>query len=163
MTPSLWSYRQYLNDVMPAVRQFLEFTVHDDGEGIASHFARHRMRQEHDIDSFDIYGVDPVREWTFLKHAFERHTSSKYFRDTVDQPLDDLTFRPGIGLAAMLSATRALNVYVDVRAGRMRVYRWFKREERVDAASLVHPETPPTAASLVRGTLVRMLVPIEPQ
>ncbi len=159
-TPSLKEYIAFARSRARTPGPFLELIIHDDGEGIAQHFARHQLQMQ-GISNHDLQGVDHSREWNYLKSAFERHTSSKYFIATVDQRDDDIAFRPGIGLAAMIAAVRALNVYLEVRAGRLRAYRWFKPEEKLIRDNLIHPDIPPAACPYLRGTLIRMLLPLE--
>jgi hypothetical protein len=159
-TPSSGEYRAALSKRFSDQHRFIEITIHDDGQGIAEHYARLTLITDERNASVSVYSLEPEREWLFLKSAFERHATSRFFRDSVDRLSgDDVTHSPGIGLAAMITAVRILDVYFEVRCGRMRLYRWFRDGERVSQQHLTHPEVPPEPLPLVRGTLIRLFVP----
>jgi hypothetical protein len=160
ITPLTPSVKEYLSAHRLATdTRFLELVLFDDGDGVALHFHRYsRQRDNQPVD--DIYSGPVEREWLILKTAFERHSTSKHFQWSVSQSPNDKAFAPGIGLAAMINMTRVLNTYFEIRCGRLRLYRWFEPGERVMAHQLTLPKTPPRAAEVVRGTLIRFLVPI---
>ena len=139
-----------------ATAGFLEAIVHDDGPGIAAHFfAAHQKSQG------SLYERDLAWEWTALQHAFERHLSSRprYLERRINQQ----AFEPGIGLFAVLNALKVLDGYMEVRCGRLRLYRFLLNDVhfRVDEP-LLHPshfqEKP---APLISGTLLRFLLPLD--
>lgn len=129
----------------------LEILVMDGGEGIAEHFARSK-----NPDGSPLIDGAPEREWLWLKDAFERHATSKYFERTVDS----LAYSPGIGLAAMLAALRFLHGRMDVRCGRMHGFQEFAPGETISGGSLIRPDFPPPPEEAIRGTIIRLCVPL---
>lgn len=152
--PLATSAFQYLTEVIGAPEsgmRFLEIIIHDDGLGIAEHYRRSRVEHAHDLQAFDV-----SREWVWLKRAFERHVSSRIFRESVDA----VGYQPGIGLASMLSAAKHLRCFVEVRAGRLRAYQYFQHDERISWSVLLRPNSIPPEGAHLPGTIIRLFVPL---
>jgi hypothetical protein len=91
------------------------------------------------------------REWLQLKLAFEQHRSSRpnYALRLANRAL----FQPGVGLFAMLSGLRMLNAYLEVRTGRLRLFRWSFRDEEFDVGDLLWPRRVPVEAKVSRRSI----------
>jgi hypothetical protein len=148
------STNQYLKEVVgpewPDI-SFLEIIIHDDGLGIAEHYRGSRIVNAHPLLEFDV-----SREWVWLKRAFERHASSRFFRESVDS----VGYQPGIGLASMLAAAKHLHCFVEVRAGRLRAYQYFGKHEQISKSSLLRPDHVPPPSTYFPGTVIRLLIPL---
>jgi hypothetical protein len=153
LTPSSHSYlTEVIGPEWPDA-EFLEVIIHDDGQGIAEHYRQSRIRNGSQLQQFDV-----SREWVWLKRAFERHASSRYFRESVDA----VGYQPGIGLASMLAAAKHLRCFVEVRAGRLRAYQYFRQGEQISRSSLLRPDNIPSPGVYLPGTVIRFFIPLTP-
>jgi hypothetical protein len=156
MEPFTASMQEYHHDVFESSFDvesgFLEVLIHDDGEGIAAHYRNSKVPNARPLAHFH-----QNREWVWLKRAFERHASSRYFRESVDSE----GYQPGIGLAATLSAVKHLGAYLEVRCGRIRGFQFFPSTMRISRESLLRPDTVPAEGPFFRGTIIRIFVPIQ--
>jgi hypothetical protein len=59
----------------------------------------------------------------------------------------------------MLAALRFLGGYLEVRTGRVVAYRYFARSARLAQDSLLLPESADEPGLVMRGTIVRLVVP----
>ncbi len=150
-TPAVSEYRESLGLTDPGQR-FLEMIFHDEGVGIAEHFYRSQARS---TDAKPFEALHPTFEWARLNQAFERHATSKDFerRTTTDIP-------PGVGLASLMRSLKTLRGFLELRSGRYRVYRWFASSDIIPRASMLLPTLPPEVLSPVKGTILRLFIPI---
>jgi hypothetical protein len=154
LEPETKAVRTYLNNISGTsvdVRSFLEIVIHDDGLGIANHFYRSKSMP----DAPDLFTRPITVEWSRLNQAFERHATSKYFA-AVTTRLE----APGIGLAALMSSLKRLNVFMELRTGRLRVYRWFMEEEIIPRESMLMPASVAEELPVISGTIFRFFVPL---
>jgi hypothetical protein len=155
---ALRSFEAYLNglnrrEIRPD--RFLEIIVCDAGPGIARHFYSAQMN----TSEKDLLAETIEREWLQLKLAFEQHRSSR--PNFSLRQANRALFQPGVGLFAMLSGLRMLNGFLEVRTGRLRLFRWAFRDEEFDVGDLLWPRRVPVEAKAIRGTIIRMLVPLK--
>jgi hypothetical protein len=158
-TPSLAEYLTALEETnAPAVRgptQLLELIVHDNGPGIATHFYNAKRKEgEPDLHTLGVF-----HEWLFLNQAFERHQTSKPigFRRATTNRLSI----PGVGLAGMLSATKQLRAFLELRTGRLRAFQWYREGQVIADQNMLQPNGLPAAAATLPGTVLRFFVPLQ--
>jgi hypothetical protein len=130
---------------------YLELVIHDDGPGIAYHYYRSAYP-----DSEPLYSRPIESEALFLKSAFERHTTSKTFKQSTSSLAN-----PGIGLAALLNAVKGLDAYLELRTGRLRVYRWYGDNDPIFGEATFYPDHKPVPLQVLPGTVFRFFIPIE--
>jgi hypothetical protein len=151
LAPGIKEYLDHLSAASPRHRLFLEIVIHDDGSGISNHFYRSKTKPE----APGLYTRPIEAEWTFLNQAFERHATSKYFA-TITSALE----APGIGLAALMGSLKRLNAFMELRTGRLRVYRWFQNDELIPRQAMLLPPSPSNPLPAVPGTVFRFFVPL---
>jgi hypothetical protein len=153
-TPSFAEYRAALGARFEGSVRFLEVVVHDNGIGIAAHFYDAKRAPEDP----DLFALHPFHEWETLRHAFERHQTSKpaSFRRAT-QPGS----MPGVGLVGLLSALKQLRAYLELRTGRLRVFQWYREEDQIPNKDLLQPAGLPAPGPRLSGTTFRMLVPLD--
>jgi hypothetical protein len=150
LTPSLSTYLEYINPENQR-RFFLEVIIHDDGPGIANHYYRSKASG----DAFELFSRPLFSEWTYLNAAFERHATSKRFRQTAST-----LEQPGIGLAALLNSVKRTRSYFELRTGRMRVYRWYREDEQIFWGSTLLPKSELQELHHIPGTVFRIFIPL---
>ena len=154
LTPSMETYAEYVRSTGVQTDRFLECVIHDSGAGIARHFAAaNRLAYATQGDD-----GEPFSEWLALHGAFERHATSKPV-GFVNRTTDPYA-TPGVGLAGLLTALKRIRGYLEVRTGRLRVWQWYRDEHIIPNSKLVRPYDLPDAAPRIRGTIVRVLVPL---
>jgi hypothetical protein len=154
--PETTSVSEYLSDLAThqQTHQFLEIIIHDDGPGIANHYFRAKSAQAGNRVR-DIYALDLAREWVTLRSAFERHATSKYF-----QTASSRLAEPGIGLAALMGSIKWLKAYMELRTGRLRVYRWFRPGDQIHHEDMILPRTLGMPLGALPGTIFRFFIPL---
>jgi hypothetical protein len=151
---TLESYRRAIGTAGGADTQFVEAVVHDDGPGIAEHFSVARHASERPVYEEDI-SIEHIR----LLQAFELHMSSR--PSYMERRINQEAFEPGVGLFAVLNGLKMLNGFMDVRCGRIRQYRWLDTSTRFKVSEpLLHPPATPLSGPLIRGTILRFLIPL---
>lgn len=153
---SYQAYRAALSKRGVHSARFLEVIIADTGPGIARHYflaTRDPSVQPNLLDQ------DFRREWLMLVQAFERHNSSR--RGFLKASVNSDIYSPGIGLYAMLAGLRMLGAFFEVRTGRARLFRYAFPDEQLDlAAPLLWPARVSPELDMVRGTIIRFLIPL---
>jgi hypothetical protein len=129
--------------------EFIEAIIYDDAQGIAGHYYESAYQD-------DVYRLASDREWLALNMAFELHASSK-----AHERLTATGLEPGVGLYAMLEGLKSVNGYMEVRCGRLRGYQHYRSSDKVTRGEIIKPLEVPPELPLIRGTLIRILIPTE--